>query len=114
YWMEADALGPIRRPIRPEDMRPLPAAARIDGTIIVQAVPDAGGTPDRRQQAAATSFVRGVVGWADLTSSSLAETLEAIKTSQGGEYLVAIRHQAHDEEDPEWLARPEVIAGIRT
>src|SRR5690606_20967077 len=114
YWMEDDSLAPIRRPIGPEDMRPLLAAARIDGTIIVQAVPDAGETTDMLQQAAATSIVRGVVGWADLTTSSLAETLEAIKASQGGDYLVAIRHQAHDEEDAEWLARPEVIAGIRT
>ncbi|QVG65667.1 amidohydrolase family protein [Curtobacterium flaccumfaciens pv. flaccumfaciens] len=27
--------------------------------------------------------------------------------------LVGIRHQAHDEPDPDWLARPEVVRGVR-
>ncbi len=113
YWMDSDAVAPIRRPIGPEDMRPLLAAAGIDGTVVVQAVPDPGETTDMLEQAARTSFVRGVVGWADLASPSLAATLAALKEGPGGEYLVGIRHQAHDEADPDWLVRPEIIAGIR-
>ena len=30
-----------------------------------------------------------------------------------GKWLVGIRHQVHDEEDPDWVARPEIIRGIR-
>ncbi|MBO9055739.1 amidohydrolase family protein [Curtobacterium flaccumfaciens pv. flaccumfaciens] len=30
-----------------------------------------------------------------------------------GTRLVGIRHQAHDEPDPDWLARPEVVRGVR-
>ncbi len=114
YWMDGDATAPIRRRLGPEDMRPLLAAAGVDGTIVVQAVPDPGETAEMLAQAAATDFVRGVVGWVDLASPTLAATLSALKASPGGAFLVGIRHQAHDEADPAWLARPEIIAGIRT
>lgn len=114
YWMDDSSAAPIRRPLGPEDMRPLLAAAGIDGTVVVQAVPDPGETAELLALAARTDFVRGVVGWADLASPSLALTLAALKASPGGDHLVGIRHQAHDEADPAWLARPEVIAGIRT
>jgi L-fuconolactonase len=30
----------------------------------------------------------------------------------GGEYLVGVRHQVHDEADPRWLTRPDVLRGI--
>lgn len=113
YWMGGDAMAPIRRPLGPNDLRPHIEAAGIGGTIIVQTVPTLDETRELLGIAEETDFVRGVVGWADLTSPDLGNALSALKQERGGRYLVGIRHQAHDEPDANWLARPDVIAGIR-
>jgi len=113
YWMGGDDMASIRRPMGPDDLRPLLAAAGISGTVLVQTVPEIEETREFLRVAEATDFVRGVVGWVDLTAADVAETLGALQNGEGGRYLVGIRHQAHDEGDPGWLARPDVIAGIR-
>ena len=62
--------------------------------------------------AAATGFVHGVVGWVDLTSPSVADDLDALLDGPAGRWLVGIRHQVHDEPDPDWLARADVHRGL--
>jgi L-fuconolactonase len=113
YWMQGPEMEVIRRPMGPGDLRPLLAAAGISGTVTVQTVPDLGETREFLAVAEETDFVCGVVGWADLTSPELPETLASLKDEPGGRYLVGIRHQAHDEEDSAWLTRPDVVSGIR-
>ena len=39
--------------------------------------------------------------------------LASLKAESGGRFLKSIRHQVHDEADPGWLNRPEVMAGVR-
>jgi L-fuconolactonase len=111
-WM-TDAVAPIRRAFTPEDLRPHLARARVDYTVIVQARADLAETRELLQLAARTDFVAGVVGWADLRDRSLPETLATLKAGEGGDRLVGIRHQVHDEPDPGWIARGEVLAGLR-
>ena len=113
YWMAGEALAPIRRPIGPGDMAPLLEAAGIDGTVIVQTVPSVDETREFLATAAEVEFIKGVVGWVDLTAPGIADELAGLKAGPGGRYLVGIRHQAHDEEDKAWLARPDVIEGVR-
>ena len=113
YWMGGDELAPIRRPIGPEEMAPLIEAAGIDGTVIVQTIPSVQETEEFLATAAEVDFVKGVVGWVDLTDPDVSVTLERLKAGTGGAYLVGIRHQAHDEDDKGWLARPDVIRGVR-
>lgn len=113
YWMGGDLMAPIRTPLGPDDLRPLIEAAGVVGTVLVQTIPDLGETRDFLSLAARTDFVRGVVGWADLTAPDLADTLAALRAGPGGQYLVGIRHQAHDEADGDWLGRANVVAGIR-
>jgi L-fuconolactonase len=62
--------------------------------------------------AAATDFVAGVVGWVDLTDPALGAGLDDIRDWPGGRLLVGVRHQVHDEPDPDWLLRPAVQQGI--
>ena len=62
--------------------------------------------------AAANEFVAGVVGWVDLTDPALAEGLDQVREWPGGRLLVGVRHQVHDEPDPEWLLQPAVQRGI--
>jgi len=111
-WMTGDALEPIRRAIGPEDLRPELAATGIDGTVLVQTVHTLEETREFLNTAYATDFVKGVVGWVDLTDPDVGDTLDALLAGPGGRYLKGIRHQAHDEADENWLARPDVISGV--
>lgn len=112
YWMGGDALAPIRRPIGPDDLRPILTENGVDRTVIVQTIPTVEETEEFLAIAAATDFVTGVVGWVDLTDPSVGDTLARLKDGPNGRYLVGIRHQVHDEKDADWVARDDVIAGI--
>jgi L-fuconolactonase len=110
-WL-TDELAAIRRPFGPDDLEPLLAAAGVDSTILVQTRPDFEETVEFLRIAERTPFVRGVVGWVDLTSVGVADDLADLSSRPGGAALVGIRHQAHDEPDPDWLQRDDVIRGI--
>jgi L-fuconolactonase len=111
-WMVGEALDPIRRPFRPEDLLPELAAQGIDGTVLVQTISSLEETREFLALAAGREFVWGVVGWVDLTSASVGDDLDALIDGPGGDRLVGIRHQVHDESDPDWLRRPDVRRGL--
>ena len=113
-WMAGDELAPIRRRFDAGDLKPLLPANRIDRTVVVQTVSSLEETREFLQAAADNEFIAGVVGWVDLTDRSVAETLAELKLSEGGSFLAGIRHQVHDEPDPEWLLREDVQRGIAT
>ena len=106
-WM-GDELAPIRRRFGPEDLAPLLAENGVESTILVQTVSSVEETREFLETADSTDFIAGVVGWVDLTSSSVEETL----TSLASDLLVGIRHQVHDESDQRWLLRDDVQHGI--
>lgn len=119
-WMD-DSVAPLRRRFDTDDLRALTRAAGIERTIVVQAAHDPGETEWLLTQPAP---VAGVVGWVDLTAPDVADRLATLTEGAGsdsagprgadpGPRLVGIRHQAHDEPDPGWLARPEVVRGVR-
>ena len=109
-WM-TDALAPIRRRFGPEDMEPLLAANGIDRTILVQTRSGIDETREFLATAAQHDFIAGVVGWIDLTED-VAKQLASLQKEPGGKKLVGIRHQVHDETDPDWLGRKDVRRGI--
>ncbi|HEY7199679.1 MAG TPA: amidohydrolase family protein, partial [Candidatus Dormibacteraeota bacterium] len=41
------------------------------------------------------------------------DALDALREGPDGRWLVGIRHQVHDEPDPDWLVRPDVLRGLR-
>lgn len=110
-WL-TDELATIRRAFGPADLEPLLGAAGIDATILVQTRSSAEETSEFLAIAARTPFVRGVVGWVDLTDPGVGDAIASFRGGPGGDRLVGIRHQAHDEPDPEWLTRDDVIRGI--
>ncbi|OKO83315.1 amidohydrolase family protein [Bradyrhizobium sp. AS23.2] len=111
-WMDAPELTPIRRAFGPADLAPLLKANGVDASIVVQCRSALDETEEFLQVAAANPFVVGVVGWADLTDSGLGQTLDRLRASPGGDKLVGIRHQVHDEPDPDWLLREDVRRGL--
>jgi L-fuconolactonase len=112
YWMAGAALDPIRRSYQPADLRPLLIDAGVDYTVLVQTVPSVAETREFLQIAEGTRFVKGVVGWVDLTDPAVDKTLAELKSQPDGKRLVGIRHMVHDEKDAEWLLRPDVQRGL--
>lgn len=111
-WMTG-AHGMLRRRFGPEDLAPTLAASGVDHTIVVQARHDLAETHELLAVAGVTPFVVGVVGWVDLTDPAVGEVLAALRAGEHGRMLVGIRHQVHDEPDPMWLLRPDVLRGLR-
>ena len=109
-WMAGDAMAPVRRAFTPDDLRGTLGEERIDGTVLVQTLSSAQETREFLDLAAATGFVHGVVGWVDLTSPSVADDLDALLDGPACRWLVGIRHQVHDEPDPDWLRAPTCAA----
>jgi L-fuconolactonase len=110
--MNAPELTPIRRAFGPADLAPLLRANGIDASILVQCRSSLEETEEFLAVAHATPTVIGVVGWADLTNGSLGDTLDRLRNLPGGTKLVGIRHQVHDEADPDWLLRADVQRGL--
>ena len=110
-----DSVAPIRRRFDVDDLRTAARSADVTRTIVVQAVHDPGETAWLLEQ---PEPVVGVVGWVDLTAPDVVDRIAALIARPDGDRsagnrLVGIRHQAHDEPDPDWLARPEVVRGVR-
>ncbi len=110
-WMTGEAAA-LRRPFGPDDLRPFLVRAGVAATVLVQTVADIEETREFLRLAAATDFVAGVVGWVDLTAADVSESIAALRRGIGGEFLVGIRHQVHDEVDPVWLRREDVGRGL--
>ena len=110
-WM-GDELSPIRRPFAPDDLRPELVQNNVDRTVLVQTVSSLDETREFLETASQTDFVAGVVGWVDLTDPSVAELIASLRSAKGGDRLVGIRHQVHDEPDASWLLRHDVQRGI--
>jgi L-fuconolactonase len=108
-----DDVAVIRRRFGPEDLRPLLAERDVDRTVLVQTRSSLEETREFLATAAITDFVAGVVGWVDLTDPAAGRTLRALQSSAGGTKLVGIRHQVHDEQDPDWLLRNDVRRGLQ-
>lgn len=111
-WMAGDTMRPLRRDFGPDDLKSLLTEAGIDRTIIVQCRHDLDETRDFLAIAVRHHFVAGVVGWVDLQAQDVAQRIEDLRALPGGDHLVGIRHNVHDEADADWLRRPVVRRGI--
>lgn len=106
-WLD----GPIRRSFGPADLRAVTGPVGVDATVLVQVLNDIDETAEFL--AVDSDLVAGVVGWVDLTAPDVAEQLARLRSGPGGDRLVGIRHLVQSEPDPDWLMRPDVLAGLR-
>ncbi|KAA0695748.1 amidohydrolase [Neorhizobium sp. P12A] len=104
---------PINRKFEPDDLRPALQKNGVTGTVLVQTWNDLGETWDFIRTAQATDFVAGVVGWVDLTDARLVDTLDELRGSPEGIWLVGVRHLIQTESDPNWLLRDDVRQGLK-
>ena len=111
-WLAGEGLGPIRRAFGPEDLAPELTAHGISGTVLVQTISSLDETRGFLELAIQWDFIWGIVGWVDLTSAAVGDDLDALLDGPGGDRLVGVRHQVHDEIDPDWLRRADVRHGL--
>lgn len=98
----------IDRDFRPGDLDRMLQATGMDAAVVVQSSNSAAET--RRLLTHRTPRIVGVVGWIDLTADP-AKQLDEIDAGVAGR-LVGIRHLAHLDPDPAWLARTALRTGL--
>jgi L-fuconolactonase len=112
-WMDGPWADPIRRAFTEDDLAAAATPHGIRQTVVVQAVADLDETRELLGLAARSPLVAGVVGWADLTDPAIADVLDDLLASPGGDRLVGVRAMVQDEPDPDWLRRSDVHRGLR-
>jgi L-fuconolactonase len=111
-WMEGSAMDAVRKRFAPEDLEGELAKSDMDGTVLVQTLSSLDESRELLETASHSQWVRGVVAWVDLVADDVGDQVDELRGSPGGERLVGVRHQVHDEEDPRWLCRAEVRRGL--
>jgi L-fuconolactonase len=111
FWRLADregqwpppSLQAIHRDFGPQDLAPLLEAAGIDATVLVQSMPSLADTHWMLSVAAATPWVRGVVGWADFKAADADAQIDALARDP---LLKGLRPMLQDLPDDDWIADP--------
>jgi len=108
-WMPSDP-SPLRRNYLPSDLKPTLETHRFDGCITVQAHHSLEEARWLLQLARENDFIKGVVAWVDLTDPLVGKSLDELQRSPA---FKGVRHLVHDETDPRWLLRSDVLRGLQ-
>jgi L-fuconolactonase len=103
-WLTPDR-APIHRDFGLSDLAPHLSAARIEGTILVQAAPTEAETMFLLDIAEDAEVVRGVVGWTDFNAVDGVARIDALAARN---LLVGLRPMVQDIEDDDWLLGPRL------
>lgn len=99
----------IRRDFLPKDLETVFIENGIDGCVAVQADQTLEETNFLLDLAKENDFIKGVVGWADLRSNEIDILLEKYNSK---EKLKGWRHVVQEEQDHNFLIRPDFLRGI--
>jgi L-fuconolactonase len=112
-WLAAPELAPLRRSFGYLEYATLAHGTGVVGAVLVATGFDPG--ENRRLLALArhSPLVRGVVAALDPARADVPDRLAELRDLPGAELLVGVRHQVQEEPDPAWMARPEVVRGLR-
>jgi L-fucono-1,5-lactonase len=111
-WLRLPGNERLLRNFTEAEMRPQAVAAGVTASVVVQTVTEQSETLELLDLASGSDLVTGVVGWVDLQSPGVADALAELKAGPNGAFLCGIRHPVLIEDDPQWLARPGVLAGL--
>lgn len=107
-WID-DEMAVIRRDFTPSDLQKVYSENNIDGCVVVQADQTLEETDFLIESAAKNSFVKGVVGWVDFRGDDIDAVL---KHYNQFDVVKGFRHVVQGESDPNFLLRPNFLAGI--
>ncbi|MBN2410185.1 amidohydrolase family protein [candidate division KSB1 bacterium] len=107
-WIGGD-MEILKKNYLPEDLLPLLQSNCMNGTIAVQARQTLEETRWLLDLANENPFIKGVVGWVDLSSPNVVEQLTQFC---GDPAFVGVRHVVQDEPDLRFMLRREFLRGI--
>lgn len=116
FWLLANragqwpppALAPIHRDFLPPDLAPLLQQHGIDGSVLVQSLPNASDTLFMLSLAEKTPFIRAVVGWTDLKSAQAAQQIGLLASHPKMRGLRPMLQELADD----WLDDPLLAPAI--
>lgn len=106
-WID-DTMAVIRKDFLPADLDPVLQQNSIKGTVAVQADQTENETNFLIKLSTENTFIKGIVGWADLRSTNIKERLAYYKQYN---IIKGFRHVLQGEE-PEFMLQPSFINGI--
>jgi L-fuconolactonase len=110
-WLENDTTL-LNRTYRLEHLSPYIAGVPVTGGVLVQAANHFEDTDMMLEAAAATDWIKGVVGWLPLTDPVAAGNALTAKYLNN-RYFRGCRHLIHNEADPCWLLQDTVIESLK-
>ena len=112
-WMVGAEMAPLRRNFGVAELTTALAGRDVDGTVVVQTVADITETEELLDRAELEPLIAGVVGYVDVAAPDVGERLDRLQSRASGRWLVGVRSLVQYETDPNWLSRPDVVAGLR-
>ncbi len=117
FWKVGHSFGPrfeggsvLNRDFLPAHIKPVRDSCGVQRTVAVQAAGSLDETRWLLQLAKKSAYIAGVVGWVDLTSPDVGQTLDELMTDSR---LRGVSHPVEAEADPDWLVREDVVRGLR-
>lgn len=107
-WIDS-SMGRLQRDFTPTDLSPVMTAAKIDGTIAVQACQSLEETDSLLSFAESYPFIEAVVGWAPIASGDFPSHLEKLATRPK---LKGLRHVVQSEPDNDFILGKDFNRGI--
>lgn len=107
-WI-TDDMKVLQNDFLPEQLGPLLQSNGFDGCVVVQSDSTLAENTFQLQNAAKHNFIKGIVGWVDLQSDNLQESLEFYKSHPK---MKGFRHIVQAEPDDAFLVRPQFQKGI--
>ena len=108
-WID-ETMRVIRRDFLPEDLRGEIARAGIEGVVSVQARQSLSETQSLLEFADGNDFIKGVVGWVEISSARVSEDLEHFAAKPK---FKSVRHVIQGEQDDNFILRSDFNRGIR-
>ncbi|GMA60747.1 amidohydrolase family protein [Alicyclobacillus fastidiosus] len=109
-WL-GPSYGPIYRTFEAPELEDQVKAAGIDKTVVVQAMDSYEDTHYMLDTASRFEWIGGIVGWVPLNNPD--EAGRKLEEFTKNPLFKGIRHLIHEEQDPDWVIREEVIEGLK-
>jgi L-fuconolactonase len=108
-WM-SEEMEVLKKDFAPKDLGPLLKQCNLDGCVAIQASQSEAENDFLLKTAAASSIVRGIVGWVNLRSGNVIERLSFYKQF---EKIKGFRHVIQDEPDLNFMLQPDFLNGVK-
>lgn len=111
FWLTPSEPVALHRAFMPDELEPQRIEAGVTHGVHVQVGHDPGENDWILEVTRGYPWIRGIVGWVDLMASDLGGQLERATRDPR---FKGVRHLTHAIDDPHWLARKDVQAGLET